>query len=94
MIIGKKVAAASAVLLAVTAFSVFPAFAHGYCRTGDWTGRYPVCTEEGCQEIGRHVHDGKVYCSQYHENGYCDGTCIGSYNSAGGGHHRGGCFRN
>lgn len=35
----------------------------------------PVCTVDGCTEIGRHVHDGHNYCGYHHESGYCDGSC-------------------
>ena len=57
----RKMITAAAVVCVVAACSMFPAFAHGHCRDGA-SYRYPVCTEEGCQETGRHIHDGKTYC--------------------------------
>lgn len=59
----------------------------------------PVCTVEGCTEVGRHTHDGHDYCGYNHTDGYCDGSCVtasasGSAASgstaSGYGHHRGG----
>ena len=35
-----------------------------------------VCAVEGCTELGRHSHDGTVYCGYDHENGICDGKCL------------------
>lgn len=90
----RKMITAAAVVCVVAACSMFPAFAHGHCRDGA-SYRYPVCTEEGCQETGRHIHDGKTYCGYDHERGYCDGSCPYYESGAQGGshHHRGGCHR-
>lgn len=46
---------------------------HGYSSSNDDT--CPVCTVEGCTEIGRHTHDGDYYCGYDHEGGYCDHSC-------------------
>ena len=35
----------------------------------------PVCTVEGCQIMGRHLHENVPYCGYAHESGYCDGSC-------------------
>lgn len=84
---GKLVAAAMTVAM-VSVLFVMPVSAHhgrghhGHHRQAVQTTQtaaadtcYPVCTVEGCAEIGRHIHDNAYYCSYAHESGYCDGTC-------------------
>lgn len=57
---------------------VFPVSAHcGRRRTAEPanTACY-VCPVEDCTEMGRHSHDGTVYCGYDHADGICDGQCL------------------
>lgn len=46
-----------------------------YGTNGNADGQCPVCTLEGCEETGRHQHDGGWYCGYHHDGGFCDGSC-------------------
>ncbi len=72
-------------LACVTALALMvPAMAHGHggCHGGGrgWNTRVQtqvtVCTVEGCEIAGRHVHNGVTYCGYDHTNGVCDGKCL------------------
>lgn len=57
---------------------VMPVSAHGHhqnrtVQTVDAVCE--ICTVEGCDKTGLHVHDDETYCGYAHENGYCDGSC-------------------
>lgn len=34
-----------------------------------------ACPVEGCDQPGRHTHDGTLYCGYAHEGGACSGSC-------------------
>lgn len=70
-------------LACVTALALMvPAMAHGHGRHGGgcrgWSAQtqITVCTVEGCETAGRHVHNGVTYCGYNHANGVCDGKCL------------------
>ena len=73
-----KTRAAAGVLACLTALLLaVPAFAHhggrSYIRRAV---RYaPACTVEGCEAVGRHVHDGMTYCGTHHGDGVCAASC-------------------
>ena len=62
----------------VSMIFVMPVSAHGHHnRTTVATDTScPVCTVEGCTEVGRHTHDGHDYCGYDHKDGYCDYSCV------------------
>ena len=37
---------------------------HGRNASDNAQPRYTLCTESGCEIIGSHEHDGKIYCDQ------------------------------
>lgn len=90
----KRILTAMAAGVMIAAMTASPAFAHGHHRrTVPVDTSCPVCTVEGCEETGRHTHDGHDYCGYDHSSGYCDHSCertadCGSHH---GGHH--GCHR-
>lgn len=56
----------------------------GHCGGTDrqWAGggrrcqtEIAVCDIEGCAAVGRHLHDGVLYCGYPHEDGLCNGAC-------------------
>ena len=73
-------------LACVTALALMvPAMAHGHGGGHHGGGRgwntqvqkqVTVCTVEGCEIAGRHVHNGVTYCGSSHECGFCDGRCL------------------
>lgn len=72
-------------LACVTALALMvPAMAHGHggCHGGGrrWNAQVQtqitVCTVEGCEIAGRHVHNGVTCCGYDHANGVCDGKCL------------------
>ena len=72
-LIPSALAAACALTLLVPS-----AFAHGGCHGGSrrtQPARCGVCTVEGCELSGRHVHGRTTYCGYDHEDGVCDGSC-------------------
>ncbi len=76
----KKMLTAVTASMLIASLIVMPVSAHGHHgrnRTASTTvtTQYAVCTVEDCTETGHHAHDGEVYCSYDHDNGYCDGTC-------------------
>ena len=65
-------------LLAAILFAV-PVSAHGHGGHrggGHRQTAVTVCTVEGCAAVGRHSHDGVLYCGYRHESGFCDGQCL------------------
>lgn len=75
----KKRFASMLLALALLASLSVPAYAHGCrgrARGGNVSTGCAVCTVEGCTAVGRHSHDGVVYCGYPHESGVCDGQCL------------------
>lgn len=75
----KKLFTAAMAAAMVSFLLVMPVSAHGHHGHHDSSssnnGVCPVCTVEGCIEIGRHTHDGEYYCGYDHKDGYCDYSC-------------------
>lgn len=68
---------------------VMPVSAHGHHRSAQTADTScPVCTVDGCEETGRHTHDGKDYCGYDHADGYCDHSCETSSRNTRHGRHR------
>lgn len=90
----KKITMAAAAGLMAAALTAFPAAAHGHghhrqeCVVTQDTS-CPVCTVEGCEEAGRHTHDGHDYCGYEHSSGYCDRSCERAETSSHHGRHHG-----
>ncbi len=85
----QKTGAACLACLMISVFFVLPASAHGR-HHGHGCGMQAqsqpqqpaavsVCTVEGCTLSGQHTHGGTAYCGYAHENGFCDGSCIGHH---------------
>ncbi|MCI9350243.1 MAG: hypothetical protein HFF83_13665, partial [Oscillibacter sp.] len=36
-----------------------------------------LCTVKGCTAVGRHTHNGTVYCGYNHASGFCDSSHAG-----------------
>lgn len=81
----KKVFAAGALSILMTAALVMPASAHGHHGGSHhgWTQDVPaqstavsVCPFDGCTAVGQHIHDGITYCGYAHGGGTCGGTCL------------------
>ena len=85
----KKLLAAGLACAALAAMLVVTVSAHG-CHGGRRSGHHgggyaqnsasvqasvTVCPVDGCTAVGRHWHDGTLYCGYGHANGYCDGAC-------------------
>lgn len=74
---------AGALCVMLAAVMVVPAAAHGcHGGRGHHSGyrqsvqtTVTVCPYEDCAYVGRHTHDGVIYCGYCHEDGYCDGNC-------------------
>lgn len=72
----KKLLTAVATASLISVLFVMPVSAHGHHRQVQTTDTScPVCTVEGCEEKGRHTHDGQDYCGYEHASGYCDHSC-------------------
>lgn len=76
----KRVIVLGAVGILLSLSSVMPVSAHGHHgrRTVSAVEREylcAVCTENGCEKKGWHIHDDSIYCGYGHEDGYCDGSC-------------------
>ncbi len=83
----KRTLTAVAAGLLAAALLTFPAMAHGHHRQVAQDTSCPVCMFEGCDETGRHTHDGHDYCGYAHNSGYCDHSCETVQTSGCGGHH-------
>lgn len=78
----RKRAAALGITAVLASFMfVMPVSAHGHhynrqavCAT-EADRLCAVCTEEGCETKGWHLHGSETYCGYAHVDGYCDGTC-------------------
>lgn len=79
----KRILAAGFVFSLVAVMLAVSAFAHG-CHgsskhhSGAAQSRQyavTVCPFEDCSVVGRHNHDGIIYCGYNHGTGICDGAC-------------------
>lgn len=74
----KRIVALGIVSIMSCMLSVMPVSAHGHHhRQADTSSDVicEVCSVEGCDKDGLHVHDGETYCGYAHKGGYCDGSC-------------------
>lgn len=71
----KKMLGGAATVALISLLFVMPVSAHGHHSRTTLNTDCPVCTVEGCTEVGRHTHEGHDYCGYDHRDGYCDGSC-------------------
>ena len=71
----KKLLMTGAVCAMLVAVMAVPASAHGgrHHSGARTAASYAVCTVEGCDQTGRHDHDGVTYCGYDHAGGTCTG---------------------
>lgn len=70
----KKLLTALITASLISVLFVMPVSAHGHHGAQghhSQTSDCPVCTVDGCTEMGRHSHDGHDYCGYNHTSRHC-----------------------